>query len=215
LSSISLGGIYKLEWLFQYNNGQKISQTVLSPEKKDIYSYTYPKSDKDQSYQVVLRTYSGKNCFIQSAPQTITIKASPTLIFNELDPICITSSNLILTAHEKNLLPGFIKFDGKGITDGIFSPSVAGIGKHEIICSFIGHNNCNDTIRRTILVTEIPEVSGDSDLNILLGEEKQFNFDKLTGSDLQYRWTPSIGLSADNILNPIAFPVETTKYQLE
>lgn len=50
-------------------------------------------------------------------------------------------------------------------------------------------------------------------MDILLGGQKLIEA-IATGSNNQYKWAPSEGLSADNILNPIANPTKTTRYTL-
>jgi gliding motility-associated-like protein len=47
----------------------------------------------------------------------------------------------------------------------------------------------------------------------LLEGEKQIQA-TATGSNIKYKWSPSIGLSNDSIANPIATPKVTTKYTL-
>jgi gliding motility-associated-like protein len=63
------------------------------------------------------------------------------------------------------------------------------------------------------LVNDIPVVNAGQDIDILLAGEKQISA-SATGNLVTYKWVPSIGLSADNVLSPIASPTETTKYTL-
>ena len=69
------------------------------------------------------------------------------------------------------------------------------------------------TIQQTVTVTVAPGVTVDAgpDATILAGDVYQMQG---SGSAGTYLWTPSLGLSATNILNPNASPATTTTYTL-
>ena len=70
---------------------------------------------------------------------------------------------------------------------------------------------CTD--QRSFVLTVAPGASANAgqDAIILLGDSHQMN---ATASPGTYAWTPAAGLSATNILNPIASPQATTTYTL-
>ncbi|MEO7983761.1 MAG: gliding motility-associated C-terminal domain-containing protein [Bacteroidota bacterium] len=63
----------------------------------------------------------------------------------------------------------------------------------------------------TVTVSPAPTVNAGPDATIFLGGTYQMQGNGAAGT---YLWTPSIGLSATNILNPNANPISTTTYTL-
>jgi len=214
-SVLGFGKITKLEWMLEYNNSPVVTITDKDPQPDEIYSYNYPVSGQVKNYQVVLKAYSGVICYQQSQPLTITLNASPSLSFDNVEPVCVDADPFLLTAKDDHGIAGTFKFTGKGITGtNTFNPALAGVGDHEITYSFLTSKGCEDTLKRVIRVNELPDIEIGEDLDILLAGEKQIPTKIITGTGLTYQWSPSIGLSADNVLSPIASPKETTKYTL-
>jgi gliding motility-associated-like protein len=214
-STIGFGKITKLEWLLQYNHTQVVTITDHDPQPGEIYSYHYPLSGETKNYQVVLRAYSGVICYTQSLPLNITVNASPSLSFEQVAPVCLDAIPSLLEAKEEHGIAGTFKFTGKGITGThTFNPALAGVGDHEITYSFLTSKGCVDTLKRIIRVNDLPDINIEEDLDILLAGERQISASVINSSGLTYQWSPAIGLSADNVLDPIASPTETTKYTL-
>jgi gliding motility-associated-like protein len=78
-----------------------------------------------------------------------------------------------------------------------------------------GNGTCNDTIKRNFEIinnelTVLPpfQSCGNDAFNI---GPNNINFNS---SNVNYSWTPNVNLSANNILNPVATPNNTTTYQL-
>ncbi len=74
---------------------------------------------------------------------------------------------------------------------------------------------CTSTDEVTVYIGSSPlSVTGAANpSSICLDESTQLQVDALGGSsDFSYSWTPSAGLSATNIPNPIATPTQTTSY---
>ncbi len=78
---------------------------------------------------------------------------------------------------------------------------------------YIGSNDACDSIgiQYTVNVIPIPDVG--EDLILCPGDTLQLN--EMNGGGETYTWTPSTGLSDDDIPNPLAYPEETTTYILE
>ncbi|MFC5285281.1 PKD domain-containing protein [Pedobacter alpinus] len=214
-STIVFGEIVKLEIIYENSTGTSpIVFTDNAPTFGKIYSHKYPASAVDKNYQMVFRAYSGQLCFQESPPVTITVNGSPQLQFTKVPNVCLNAPKFLLTAaKEINGIAGTTKFEGKGVSGNYFDPEIAGVGSHLITFTFISNKGCQDSIKSTITVVDIPKLEIGEDLNILLVGEKQLN-PIIVGSQLKYKWTPSIGLSNDSIPNPIASPKETTKYTL-
>lgn len=78
-----------------------------------------------------------------------------------------------------------------------------------IVKSYLGNCIFYDTI--SIAVRELPTVYAGKDTSICFGEEIMIG---ATSSATLFRWTPSLGLSDSNILNPIAKPLSSSVYRL-
>lgn len=214
-SSILFGNITKIEWIFDFNGSNPVIVADNTPTVGEIYTHKYPSLGTNKNYQVVLRAYSGIVCFQESAPVTIQLNASPAIIFNQPNTVCLNTPTFIIEAKDNNQLGAAQKFEGAGVVNGnYFNPLIAGIGEHEITYSIITSKGCTDTVKRKIKVIDVPEIDPGKDLDILLAGEKQIDAKVIKGQSLKYKWSPALGLSADSILNPIANPTETTKYTL-
>ncbi|MBK0383495.1 gliding motility-associated C-terminal domain-containing protein [Pedobacter sp. SD-b] len=214
-SSIVFGNIVKLEIIYQYSTtGNQIVFTDNHPVSGKIYNHQYPASSVDKNYQVVFKAYSGNSCYQESAPLTITVHGSPLVVFDDIPPVCLNAPKFLLSAAKETTgIAGTAKLEGEGVVGGFFDPAVAGVGNHLITYTFTSNKGCQDQVSKIITVSDIPVVDAGQDLDILLSGEKQIDA-KATGNGLKYKWIPSVGLSNDSIVNPIASPKETTKYTL-
>ena len=217
LSSIPFGNITKLEWVFNYTNGGSNQIfTVDNPIVNAVYEFKYPASKNNLNYQIKLRAYSGNICFTDFGPITITVKGSPDVVFNPLTNICINEGAFKLTqASDISGIAGTGVYTGTGVTPmGFFDPVLAGAGTFNISYTFNAANGCSAIKAQSITVYELPVVSvGAAQIVILTGGQATLKA-TATGKNLTYKWTPSLGLDKDDILNPIATPEETTLYTL-
>jgi gliding motility-associated-like protein len=213
-STIGFGNITKLEWIFDYKvGGPNVTVVDNSPTLGKIYTHKYPNASAVVNYKVVLRAYSGQLCVNESAPVTVTIYPSPILKFNALGPICENANPVQLVAIDENKLAGNYVFSGTAVTpSGVFSPRIAGPGNFNIKCVY-NANGCTAEQNINITVDKLQEVIMPPPTDILQGGQKQILV-TATGANLKFKWTPSEGLDADNIANPIAKPTKTTKYTL-
>jgi len=101
-------------------------------------------------------------------------------------------------------------YSGTGVVGGQFDPSVAGVGTHTITYTYIDANGCEDFAEQDIVVSLAPDANASTNQSICVGEDVQLNG---SGGD-NYSWSPSTGLSNENIANPIASPTTTTTYTL-
>ena len=58
-----------------------------------------------------------------------------------------------------------------------------------------------------------PFLNAGSDTLILRGGGVKFKV-RATGTNLKYKWSPSIGLDRDDVQNPVASPTEDTRYSV-
>jgi gliding motility-associated-like protein len=71
---------------------------------------------------------------------------------------------------------------------------------------------CSKQAAVTITVYPQPQVNAGPDVSIVSGDEIQLS--GTAANVINYLWTPSTGLNATNILNPLAKPAVTTLYKL-
>lgn len=209
------GIISKLEWFFDYGGNTSFTLIDANPEINKVYEFKYPSLPQDKEYQVVLRAYSGVSCYRETAPIKIKVYGEPALSFKLDKQICINAEPFKLDAENKTIaILGQEKFDGNGVAAGVFDPAKAGLGRHELVYTFLSVSGCTDTLKRYIEVVAKPELVEEKAFDILLGGEKQLDLKLDVSENISYQWYPSTGLSADNILNPIVSPETSTKYIL-
>ena len=213
-STIGFGNITKLEWIFDYKvGGTNTVEVDNAPTFGKIYTHQFPNAASITNYKVVLRAYSGQQCVVESAPVTVTIYPAPILKFDTITSLCENDNPVQLVAVDENRLAGNFVFSGTGVTsNGIFSPRIAGPGNFNIKCTY-NANGCTAEKNINITVDKLPVVTMPPDIDILQGGQKQIAA-SATGANLKFKWSPSEGLSADDVIDPIAKPTKTTKYTL-
>ncbi len=216
LSSVSFGKITKLEWIYDYSSsGMNAKEVFNDPVTNAIYEHKYPASKDTKNYQVVLRAYSGTICFQDFGPVTITVKGSPEVKFDPLTNVCLNTASFSLTqASELTGIPGSGIFSGPGVDEnGVFDPSLSGVGDFDITYTFMANDGCSDSKIQRITVFPLPVVDAGEDVVILSGGQATLRA-QATGAGLTYKWFPSEGLDKDDVLKPLASPKTSTLYTL-
>jgi gliding motility-associated-like protein len=155
---------------------------------------------------------------VYSQPVNV-IKDFPKLEFNALQPVCFKDPPSQFVVSEKIGLTAATKvFKGKGVTpEGIFTPSLAGVGIHKITYVFSSVEGCTDSVSQDIEVYATTIIDVPKTVYILTGGEKMVPA-SITAPNAKYnyiyKWTPATGLSDDSIINPIASPEKDTQYTL-
>lgn len=215
-STVDFGNIGKVEWYFDYDGDQSFKLLDENPFPGKEYRIQYPvfSSPASKQFRVRMLAYSGGTC-ADDEIKLISVISAPEVIFNLLPDVCQEILPFKITqAKEKNSQPGTGQFYGKGITpEGIFDPSAAGAGVHVIKYVFTSVNGCADSLSREIKVMPTPMVNAGKDTVVLLGGEIRLRGSG-SGSNLSYRWSPAIGLSRDDIPDPIASPFDDITYTL-
>jgi gliding motility-associated-like protein len=115
---------------------------------------------KDGKYEVVAfdNSLSSNSCNSKSLPYNLDYTSTVIVKIDSVPPFCALSAapiNLTVT-------PRGGRFKGKGITDagtGTFSPSVAGVGKHEITYEVAQNGSCPSiTDKRIISVSDLKPI---------------------------------------------------------
>ncbi|UKN01468.1 gliding motility-associated C-terminal domain-containing protein [Paracrocinitomix mangrovi] len=149
-------------------------------------------------------TYTTNGACPDVATFTVTISSGGNPNVINAGPFCETESDYTLVTTT----PGGT-WSGPGIIDanaGIFDPSFAGPGAHQIIYTITGTCGGADTI--DIVVFEQPIADAGGPYVMTWGSWVEMN---ATGGTI-YSWTPEDYLSCSDCASPIASPIETTTY---
>ena len=222
----NIGHINEIDLYYDYDN-DPVTKDVFYYDQGQIksqYSHTYPVFSVPQSknYHIKMVVYTGQtqSC-VASYDQTITVNANPIVTVADIPPICHNASPWPLIVDQGNYT-GTGTFSGAGVvyqgTVPYFDPSKASLGTNTINYEFDNSGTgCSYTTTKQVLVYPAPVVSAGPGITILEGGNAPINA-TVSGDNLTYKWTigtlPAVGLSQDNILNPVASPVEDTQYTL-
>jgi hypothetical protein len=100
----------------------------------------------------------GLNC-TSSTSSTITVHPDPTVTLNNFSDVCLASAQVVLTGGN----PSGGSYAGAGVSNGIFDPSIAGVGTQNITYSYTDAFNCSSSSSATIHVNPSPTVSLSND----------------------------------------------------
>ncbi|RZL57442.1 MAG: T9SS type B sorting domain-containing protein, partial [Pedobacter sp.] len=215
LSEVATGKITKIE-IYQDLDGK--------PE--EFVTYKYPKSEdisliyaaiggnNNKDFRIKLKAYSGIDCFKEVIKQ-ITLKPVPILEFSDIPSVCQNDGSVVINqARETSLIAGIGHYSGDGIdAEGNFNPKNVQPGVHTITYTFIADNGCVSVLKKDVNVYQSPTTDIGPTLYILAGG--QITIPTVAeGKALTYKWSPSVGLNRDDVLNPIAFPDKDTEYEL-
>ena len=219
-ASVDFGEITKIEWYYDFANNPLLVQIDNNPGKRSnpatVYPYSYPVFYSPETVDISVRmvVYSGITC-VDEKIIPIKLKAVPEAAFNSIAPVCnnISPFQIAQGTEIHGLLPGTGSYSGAGINaQGIFSPSIADSGTHTLTYTFLADNGCRDSKTQTITVYPSPTVTG-GNVELLEGGQVQLPA-VITGSNLTYKWTPSVGLDRDDIAHPIASPPDDITYTI-
>ncbi|WP_460969981.1 PKD domain-containing protein, partial [Pontibacter aydingkolensis] len=139
-STVSAGTITYL-WDF----GDGTSSTEQHPTK------TYSKAG---TYKVQLTASNNSGCS-NVYFKNVVVNELPAVTFATFNPVCAEAPAFNLTGG----LPKGGIYSGKGVVDGMFNATTAGIGTHTIIYTYTNENGCISTATNTIQVKALPTVS--------------------------------------------------------
>ena len=211
-SIVDIGAISRLEWYID----DVLTLTDEDPLMDKLYAFNLPSfgGNVDKVYNVRLNVFSGETCSNQIIKQ-VTVKPSPQISFTALTPVCENDGKVkIIQAQESSSQNGSGKYTGKAMmADGTFDPKLAGPGIHSITYTFTASNGCDSTLKQDIMVFESPLANAGPSIYILSGGQIKIPA-TASGKNVSYKWTPSLGLDRDDVLNPVASPKDDTEYTL-
>jgi len=215
-STVDFGSIVKMEIFWDYANDPTNKTVISHPSAGAVYNHIYPEffAPATKSYNITVVAYSGDNC-LNTSSQTLTLKATPELVFDPLTGVCanipafqITQANLV------NALPGNGVFSGKGVSSsGNFNPQSAGAGNHIIRYTYTGINGCVNYAEQTITVFPVPAIDAGPDRFVLEGGSGTL-LGAGSGNNISYSWSPSTWLNNANIAQPAITPTDDITYTL-
>jgi gliding motility-associated-like protein len=163
LSTVNPGNVTKVEIYWDNAGAPGVFETDDFPALNKVYKHKYLnfQAPLTRTFTIRFRAYSGTLC-VSERIRTITVNAAPRVQFNNIPNICMDAAPYQITqASEIGAVPGIGVFSGPGVTaGGLFTPSVAGPGTHNIKYTFTSTTGgCVDTLTKTIHVFE-PPVAG-------------------------------------------------------
>jgi gliding motility-associated-like protein len=213
-STVNFGNVVKVIWYFDYNNNPTDTAVYYAstiPADRKIHHKYGAFGPASKSFLVRMDVYSGISC-VNSTDQSITVYPTPAVSINTVGPICLGSPPVQLTTNNNGFGTGI--FSGPGVSStGLFDPAKTGVGAFTVKYVVVGQGGCADTTTEQMIVNPVPEISLPPAIDILTGDQVRMPA-HATGDSLTYSWTPSAGLSQDNILAPLLNPTENTTYKL-
>lgn len=202
-SSVDFGKITKVE--IYWDNANDITKTTFddNPSVGKEYTHLYDDfgSPVSKNYNLVYTAYSGVSC-LNTFNKTITVLASPQLVVNPITPICAEKSSILLQfASETAGLPGVGIYSGPGVNNPMFTPSSSLVGNQTLSYLYTANNTCKASITQDIVVLPTPQVDAGPDRTLLEGNSIILNA-TASGNNLQFLWSPAMGITPIDSLNP-------------
>lgn len=130
LSATPLGGTW---------SGAGVSGGTFNPATAGVGTHTL-------SY-----AYTGTNGCSAVALVTITVNALPVITLPALAPVSLTGAAVILSGAQ----PAGGTWSGPGVSGGVFSPAVAGVGTHTLTYTYTDAGGCTNRATTTITVNPV------------------------------------------------------------
>ncbi|MEJ7692579.1 PKD domain-containing protein [Daejeonella sp.] len=195
-------------WAWDFGDGKT------SKEQNPLHSYAAP-----GTYIAKLLVKNSTSCDAAEFTQTIIINSVPVPSFALSKPGC-NNTNITLTDNSTIESGTIVKWSwdfGDGTKEERtnnqpFDHKYAKGGNFQVSLTVTSSNGCETTLIQTANVST-PFLEAGQDIIMIRGGAVTFNVNA-TGTNLQYKWSPSTGLDRDNIKNPVASPTEDTRYTL-
>lgn len=215
-STVDFGNLIKLEIYWDYAGNPTNKTVIMNPPSGGTYSHTYPEfySPATRTYTIQVVASSGINC-LSTTTQTLTLMATPQVVFSALAPVCADVAPFQITqAGIANSVTGTGVYSGTGVSAiGLFSPQIAGAGTYTITYTFTAANGCINSKDQSITVFPIPVVDAGPDRFMLQGGSITL-LGTASGNNLTYLWAPNIALNNNTTLQPVASPPDDLTYTL-
>lgn len=199
-SSVAFGKVVRWEWNF--GDGS----TSIEQNPQHVYAAA-------GTYQVSLRVWSGIIC-TDVITKTITVLPSPTATFTSPATACTGQKTIFTNTSLANgsdpLTYSWTFGDGTSSSEASPAHTFTTPGTYTVTLISTGASGCAQTVQKTITVAESPTVEAGEGGTIVQGETLLLN----GSGSAALLWSPATGLSDSTVGNPIASPIETTRYYL-
>jgi len=211
------GTVDKLEIYWDFQGAPAVKQTINAPAANSTYTNNYPEfgTPATNPYRILIRAFNGPGCSTDLT-QDISVLAAPQVQFTQPAPVCQEANSFILTgASDVFGLAGTGDYSGDGVSNGEFTPILAGTGPRTIRYTYTTTNGCVDFEERDIVVNPTPTISfgNQSTINILEGDVLKLN--PTIGFGASYLWTPSTYLNSATLASPSGTPLDDIIYNLQ
>lgn len=147
-------------------------------------------------------TYTDANNCSNFANSNMTVNSVPNATLQNQPSTCLSTTSLQLTGGS----PSGGYFIGNNVNLGTFSPSIAGVGSHQIGYVYVDGNGCSDTAFKNLNVVSNPLANAGSDAIIGYNSTTSLSGSASGGSgSYSYSWSP-----ANKVVNPIAAVTTST-----
>ncbi len=148
-----------------------------------------------QSGTYTLSVNNAYGC-ISTDNKEIQVNAKPVINFASLADVCVGGNSLTLNQAS----PAGGTYSGSGVVNGVFSPSVAGVGTHIITYTLTNATGCTSVATNTITVHSSPTVSFTglpstmciSDANVVISGSPAGGVFSGNGIVMQNQFNPSL-----------------------
>jgi len=156
-------------------------------------------------------------CGTSSDTASFTITKSPNITMPLGDSICFGDSiSIVPTISDGTPSFTYSWTPGAGLSsDIVLDPSASPSSDITYTLSVLDNAGCTDTDSISFVVYAIPSVDAGTDQTICLGDSAVLSASVSSGNpSYTYTWSPSIGLSSTNVLDPTATPISDQFYTL-
>ncbi|HEX3167809.1 MAG TPA: PKD domain-containing protein, partial [Chitinophagaceae bacterium] len=197
-------------WYWDFGDGQIFSSTTSNLAN---HSYTTSLTNITIKHLVSI----GQGCTSDTAYNTIpAIYSNPVASFTMVadtacvnKPVQFNSTNTGISSWNWNF------GNGSGNNTPPFTHSYATAGNYNISLKVTSIDGCSSApVSQSIAISPNPLINAGPDKFIVPNGDTQINAINATPGNFSYTWTPSLGLSSSNTLNPIASPGITTEYMI-
>ncbi|MGB4845919.1 MAG: PKD domain-containing protein [Ferruginibacter sp.] len=198
-------------WYWDFGDGQ----TLTTAGNTVTHVYTNAQTNIVVKHVVSI---TGSICLADTSFNTIpVIHQNPVAAFGILkDTACENIPLQFLSATAGINTWNWNFGNGTGTNAPPFNRTYSTAGTYNVSLSVTDNNNCSSLqVTDVLVVNPQPVVDAGTDKLINFGATVLLNASVTPASSYSYLWTPSVGLSANNILQPVASPQTNTTYILK
>ncbi len=205
-STVNFGSITKTEIYWEWPNAA-IKTVDDNPVPDKVYSNLYAnfQSPVSKTIQVKFVAYSGGVC-VNEIIKDITLNASPRVVFQAIPGICLDATpRLITQASDAGNLAGAGTYTGAGVAaNGLYTPTVAGVGTHTLKYMYVTTQGCRDSANQTITVWPRPTASFTVDAPMCETQPTTFRDASVANFSNILTWNWTFGDGTNSSLNSAA-----------